>query len=67
MKQATVFRIECASVEVATAALICGDGVDLVVRPYGKRSRTVQLSVGAARELAKALSAAADESVALTR
>lgn len=65
MKSATIHRFECSNVEVATAALVCGDGVDLVVRPFAKRSRTVQLSVETARKLASALNAAADESLAL--
>lgn len=48
--------------EVAVSALICGDGIDLVVRPVGGRSRTVQLTVAEARALGIAVLRAAHES-----
>lgn len=53
-------------VDMKVAALISGDGVDLVVHPVGRRSRTVQITCDEARALAAALIAAADESPTLT-
>jgi hypothetical protein len=44
---ATLFEI--ADGKVVVAALIAGDGIDLVVTPPGRRARTIQLTVAEAR------------------
>jgi hypothetical protein len=64
MSKATVFRIGEHD-KVVVAALIAGDGIDLVTQRSGHRSTTIQLSVEEARQLADAIGTAASESEAL--
>jgi len=59
-RNATLFEI--ADGKVVVAALIAGDGIDLVVTPPGRRARTIQLTVAEALELSAAARQAADES-----
>ena len=61
-KAATPFPVETPSVNILASALICGDGIDLVVKRAGHRSFTVQLSVVDANRLADAVRSAAEES-----
>jgi hypothetical protein len=58
----TIHCVEDGNVEVQTAPLIRGDGVDLVVKRIGRRSISVQLSIVSARQLADNLRFAAIES-----
>lgn len=64
-KSATLFEIEDGGTTLKVAALIGGDGVDLVLQRAGHRSITVQLTIEAATKLAEALNAAAAESAEL--
>lgn len=62
-RDATIHKV--ANGVVVVAALVAGDGIDLVITPPGGVARTVQLTTDEAHELAAAIDAAADESATL--
>lgn len=59
-RTATIHRV--AGGKVVTAALVAGDGIDLVMTRPGHKPQTIQLSCDEAREVASAIRQAADES-----
>lgn len=61
-KAATPFPVETPSADLLASALICGDGIDLVIKRAGHRSFTLQLSCKDADSLAYAVWSAARES-----